>query len=267
MKKLILTIMFVMLAVLTISGQDYDDQYYEYDDQYYNGGDYGYNSPAEYEEYYYDYENILPMIGRYGNVYYWQHPYKYINFVIIGRRVYVFPRDIFFRVYRRGMFFSVSMDRFIHLSCFGMPYYDNYYRFSFYNDYYRYNYYRGRSYGTSWFRGLRNQYTRYYRDRWTSRKYMTLKNRFISKRGLGRSNYKSRYIGSTSRKAYPRSSYNSNRNSGNTYYSKKRSDSRSVYGKTNYSKGKSYKSYNTGKSRGTVKKLSSRSIRRGGTIT
>lgn len=223
MKKLILTILVVMLVGLTINGQDYNDQYYdsEYGDQevYYN--DYEYDSSVANQEYYYDYENILPVIGRYSNVYYWEHPYKYINFVIIGERVYVIPRDVFYRAYRRDIFFAVSMERFIYLSCFGMSYYDNYYRFSLYNDYYRYNYYRGRSYGSSWLRGLKNHYRKSYFNRKYSRKYTALRNRYISKRGL-KQNYRSSYGTSKNKITFQNRNYSSRGVNGTTKYTKEK---------------------------------------------
>ncbi len=197
MKKTILMIMFVMLAVLTVSGQDYNNQYY---DQYSDQG-YGYNSTDIYQEYSYDYKNILSQIGRYETVYYWEHPYKYVNFVIVGRKVYIIPRGKFYEIYDRNFFQLVSQDRFISLSCFGMPYYDNYYRFSLYSDYFRYNYYMGRSFGSYWFRGLRRHYRRYYKSRKTHKRYKKYKIRFYKKRGH-RGDYRKKHIPTKSQSNY-----------------------------------------------------------------
>ena len=245
MKKLILISMFVILSGLMVAGQNYNDQYYDYGDR--DSGYTDYDSPVSNQEYYYDYESILPMIGRYSTIYYWEHPYKYINFVILGDRVYIIPREIFFRFYRRGPFIHVSVDRFVALSCFGMSYYDNYYRFSLYSDYYRYNYHRGRSYGSSWFRGLRDHYRRYYRNRRNSTRYTDLRRRHISSRSLSR-NHGSDY-----------------RHSGyRTVYQNRRYDSRGVYGKTTYSGNKrsGYTGYRTTR-RATGKFTTGSSQRRG----
>jgi len=264
MKKAIVMIVFVMLVVLTVYGQDYDNQYYDY------GDEYNYDSPIANQEYYYDYENILPEIGRYETIYYWEHPYKYINFVIVGERVYIIPRDIFYRVYQRNRFFLVSMERFITLSCFGMPYYDNYYRFYLYSNYYRYNYYRGRRYGRFWFRGLRNHYRKYYRNRRYNSRYRNLRKRYVSKRGL-RQNYRSNYGNRRYNTRY--------KNSGKKYVTKRRLSKsyRSKYRTSGNPRGYQRRSYKSrkvnrrsignsysGKNRRTYRKFTTKSRQFGG---
>jgi len=209
------------------------------------------------------------VIGRYSAIYYWEHPYKYVNFVIIGDRVYVIPRDIFYRVYRRTRFFAVSMERFVYLSCFGLPYYDNYYRFSFYNDYYRYNYYRGRRYGVTWYRGLRSHYRKYYRNRWSSRKYRALKKRLIAKRGYRNNKYRSARHRPGHRKVY-RNRSNARRGVGvKTNTPKRRYSSRSIGKNSKYRTkrvGRTYR-YNTKTRRSVSRKITRRSTRYTGNRT
>ncbi len=171
--KILVFMMFVMVSMGF--GQEYNEN------DYYDNGEY-----AEYDDenlsYDYGYDNARDYLERYnGPVYYWGHPQRDVYFVLIGSRVFVIPMVELSSIWNRLHWSLVSMDRFIHLSCFGLPYYDNYMRFNYY-----FNHYRHYGYGSYYNRYLRTRYRRYFRDRRHNRDYYRYRSRVLNNRKWNR---------------------------------------------------------------------------------
>lgn len=168
-----LKIMMLMLILATGTafaqdyyGDDYAEPYESFDDAYLT--------------YDYGYESARPWLSRYnGPVYYWTHPYRDVYFVLVGPRVFVIPIYELSRIRHRLHWSLVSMNRFIHLSCFGLPYYDSYVRFNYY-----YNHYRRYSFNRYHNRYLRDRYRRYFHNRRSNRDYYRHRSRVLQKRHL-----------------------------------------------------------------------------------
>lgn len=172
----------MMLMLILVTGTAFSQDYYgdEYAEPYANFDD-------AYLTYDYGYESARPWLSRHnGPVYYWTHPYRDVYFVLVGPRVFVIPVYELSRIRHRLHWSLVSMNRFIHLSCFGIPYYDSYVRFNYY-----YNHYRRYSYNRYHNRYLRDRYRRYFHNRRSNRDYYRHRSRVLQKRHLdSRNRYK-----------------------------------------------------------------------------
>ncbi len=172
MKKIIFFV-FVLSILASVGFGQYYDNNNERNDYYYD---------TDYEEdnltYEYGYEEALPYLQNYnGRVYYWVHPHENLYFVIIGRKVFIIPGYHINRIRNSMRWFLVTMDRFIALTCFGLPYYDNYVRFHYYNDYY--NRHRYNSYNNHM---IRDNYRMYYKNRRGNKHYYRYQDRVPKKR-------------------------------------------------------------------------------------
>ncbi|MDY0297725.1 MAG: hypothetical protein RB296_10445 [Acidobacteriota bacterium] len=171
MKHLKTMILILLLAAGSAFAQDYyDDEYAEV--------------PGNYDESYlaydYGYAAAQPWLSHhYGPVYYWTHPYREVYFVLVGPRIFVIPIHELNHIWHRLRWSLVSMDRFIHLSCYGLPYYDSYVRFNYYYNHYRS--YRYDRYRNHW---LRDRYRRYFHNRRFDRDYYRYRGRVLQKRRL-----------------------------------------------------------------------------------
>jgi hypothetical protein len=172
MKKLMILIFLtfafgnLFFAQYEYERDSYDD--YRYDRSYYDEQDYDEN----YLAYNYGYESAIPYLNQYsGQLYCWIHPFKNLYFIAIGRRIFIIPSFEISRIRRYHRWNMLDRDNFISLTCFGLPYYDNYIRFNYYTDYYRrhrynrynniririnyHNHYRNRRRNSSYYRNYR----------------------------------------------------------------------------------------------------------------
>jgi len=167
-----------MLVLLMLAAPGFAQ--YDYGREYDNDG---YSDVGDYDDSYlawdYGYDNARYYLDRYdGPVYYWAHPYRDVYFVLVGPRVFVIPVYEISRFWHRLRWSLVSMSRFVHLSCFGLPYYDNYVRFNYYFNHYRR--YRFNRYYNSY---LRNRYRSYFHNRRHNRNYYRHRDSVLRSRG------------------------------------------------------------------------------------
>jgi hypothetical protein len=135
---------------------------------------------SHYTDFEFGYQSMEPYLeGFNGRLYYWAHPAQGVYFIAVGHRIFIIPHYQFHRLRGFIKFQMLHLRDFIHYTCMGMSYYDNYLRFRFYKNYFnRYRYKRSK------LRYIAKRYRRYIRKlRRTGRFKRFYRNRTFGRRG------------------------------------------------------------------------------------
>lgn len=121
---------------------------------------------SPYAAFEFGFDSMAPYLqGFNGRLYYWIHPAQGLYYVAVGHKIFIIPHHQFHRLRGFIKFQMLNLRDFIHYTCMGMSYEENYLRFQFYNNYFnRYRYNKGK------FRYLAERYRDYRRNQQRSKK-------------------------------------------------------------------------------------------------